>query len=750
MTSAWLGRNSVFTLLLLSAAACSDTNGPTSASRLTVAVHPRVVIVGDTLRLSATAYDASGKPISNASLDWSSSSPSVLSVSNAGLARGVSHGSATVTVTAAGARDTLQLDVTTSFIQLAQGDGNVCGASADGAGYCKGSGGAGELGDGNGTSSADFVRVAGTQTFRGVYPGVEFTCGLGTDSLAYCWGWGGAGSLGTGDTLSHLTPVAVSGGHHFAQIATRGQTACGITAAGSAYCWGWGITGETGDSASTNTLSPTLLPGGHQFIDIATSLNTGCGVTTAHAAYCWGENGNGELGVLTDTPATTPVPLAGAHTFRSVSILDLECGAATDGTAYCWGQGGPYLTPTTVSGGHNFVQVSSTYAHACGITTDSAAYCWEWGLEPTMIAGGPKFGAVASGTYHDCAIAADSSAYCWFIHCDAEWDGGCSTPPTPTAFAAGHRFREIAVSSSTAADWSCGAEADGTTSCWVVDNPALVIPATVPAVKLRSIALGSFAGRSACGIGVGDSLGYCWVLGGQDSVVVSSVAALPGGLQYTSLQASLGHLCGVVVGGSVYCWDGSTPNPVLVPGSSGFVSVTTGYNTNCGLKTDGTVSCWGSNSNGQLGIGYAGQWSPLPLAVSGGLALATIDAAGDHTCGLTTDSVAYCWGSGRGYMLGTGDTASGPTPRAVSTGLKFGSLSLGWELSCALTGDGSAYCWGRGSAAPSLQQNGTKFLSLAADGYSGMCGLTVAGDPLCWDLPIWVAPPRRATAIARR
>ena len=750
MTSAWLVRSSVFTLFLLSAVACSDTNGPAAASRLAVAIHPAVMMVGDTVRLSATAYDAAGKPIPNPTLGWTSNAPNVLTVSSSGLARGVSHGSATITVSASGAHDTLRLDVTTSFVQLAQGDGNVCGASADGGGYCKGSGTAGELGDGNGTSSADFVLVAGTQAFRGVYPGVEFSCGLGTDSLAYCWGYGGVGSLGTGDTLSHLTPVAVSGGHHFAQIATRGQTACGITAAGTAYCWGWGTYGQTGDSASTNTLSPTPLPGGHQFADISTSLYTGCGVTTAHTAYCWGANGSGELGLVTDTPFTAPVSLAGGHTFRSVSILDLECGAATDGTAYCWGQGGPYLTPTAVSGGHSFMQVSSTFAHACGITADSAAYCWEWGLTPAVISAGPKFGVVASGTYHDCAIAADSSAYCWFIHCDVEWDEGCTTPPAPVAFAAGHKFREIAVSSSTSADWSCGAEADGTTSCWIVDQPALAKPATVPGVKLHSITFGPVAGRLECGIGVADSLGYCWNVGGLDSLVATTPVALPGGLQYIALQASDGHLCGVVVGGSVYCWDGVAPGPIQVPGTTGYVAVTTGYGTDCGLKSDGAILCWGSNSSGQLGIGYAGQWSPLPLAVSGGLALSTIDAAGDHTCGLTTDSAAYCWGSGRGFMLGTGDTSSGATPRAVSTSLKFGSLSLGYELSCGLTGDGSAYCWGRGSATPSLQQSGTKFLSLAADGYSGMCGLTTAGDPLCWDLPIWVAPPRRGTAIARR
>jgi hypothetical protein len=396
-----------------------------------------------------------------------------------------------------------------------------------------------------------------------------------------------------------------------------------------------------------------------------------------------------------------------------------------------------------VSGGHHFVQVSSTFIHACGITADSAAYCWLRDLVPAAIPGGLKLTAVASGTYHDCALAADSSAYCWFLHCDTEWDVGCTTPPAPVAFAAGHKFREIAVSNS-GTDWACGSEADDTTLCWAVDRPALAAPHTVPGQQLHSIAIGDYG---VCGIGA-DSLGYCAGLGGVDSVVIATPAAIPGSLKWSSLQVSSGNFCGVAAG-SAYCGDHNTA-PSLVPGSSGLVFVSEGFGSNCGLKTGGTVACWGLNSGGELGIGFASQWSTAPLAVSGGHAFQSIEAAGDHTCALTTDSAAYCWGSGRQGMLGTGDTASGPTPRAVNTSLKFGSLALGWEVSCGLTADGSAYCWGRGMMAPQVEQSGTKFKDIIAGGYNGMCGVTVAGDPLCWDLPAWMAPPRRAVALSRR
>src|SRR6185437_10153945 len=44
-------------------------------------------------------------------------------------------------------------------------------------------------------------------------------------------------------------------------------------------------------------------------------------------------------------------------------------------------------------------------------------------------------------------------------------------------------------------------------------------------------------------------------------------------------------------------------------------------------------------------------------------------AGGAFTCGLDVDSAAYCWGSGAGGELGTGDVVTGPQPRPVAGGL---------------------------------------------------------------------------------
>ena len=132
-------------------------------------------------------------------------------------------------------------------------------------------------------------------------------------------------------------------------------------------------------------------------------------------------------------------------------------------------------------------------------------------------------------------------------------------------------------------------------------------------------------------------------------------------------------------------------------------AVSAGFHHTCALTTDGSAFCWGGNRFGQLGIGSSDTVAhPSPARVAGGLTFSAISTGESHTCALTTAGSAYCWGYGGAGALGTGDTLTRLTPAAVAGGIAFVSISAGaggiglGSHTCALTSSGAAYCWGNG------------------------------------------------------
>ena len=114
----------------------------------------------------------------------------------------------------------------------------------------------------------------------------------------------------------------------------------------------------------------------------------------------------------------------------------------------------------------------------------------------------------------------------------------------------------------------------------------------------------------------------------------------------------------------------------------------------CGLTMDGTAYCWGYNYYGQVGDGTTTN-RLTPEAVAGGLTFTNLVSGALHTCGLTAGGVAYCWGYNGGGRLGDGTAVDRSTPVGVAGGLTFESLTGGGVHTCGLTTGGATYCWGR-------------------------------------------------------
>jgi alpha-tubulin suppressor-like RCC1 family protein len=143
---------------------------------------------------------------------------------------------------------------------------------------------------------------------------------------------------------------------------------------------------------------------------------------------------------------------------------------------------------------------------------------------------------------------------------------------------------------------------------------------------------------------------------------------------------------------------------VAVAADLRFSSIGAGDQHTCGLTIDGSAYCWGNNWRGQLGTDVEGSIAN-PVRVKTGRTFAVIKSGGEHTCAITSEREAYCWGSNWRGQLGNdfpfadprynaGDYMSG-TPEPVLGRYEFLSMSAGGEYhTCGITIQGDAYCWG--------------------------------------------------------
>jgi alpha-tubulin suppressor-like RCC1 family protein len=180
------------------------------------------------------------------------------------------------------------------------------------------------------------------------------------------------------------------------------------------------------------------------------------------------------------------------------------------------------------------------------------------------------------------------------------------------------------------------------------------------------------------------------------------------------VSAGQDHTCGLTANGEAYCWgsnqDGQLgigaadklphPKPLPVLGGIRFTFLTTGYRHTCALTSNGFAYCWGANDSGQLGNGSL-QSSPTPVRVSGTLVFESLSAGGTHTCGVTKIGQGYCWGGNWHGQLGIGSldgeekhSCCRTQPIRIVGDLSFSQVTAGGIHTCGLTKEGKTYCWG--------------------------------------------------------
>jgi hypothetical protein len=474
---------------------------PSVAGSATVNVQGRVrsvalapaaptLTVGATAQLTATIVADPG--VSQA-LGWSTSDPTVATVSVSGIVTGVGPGTAQISAAAEASPSVVGRATVTvaarpvASVTIAPNPATVpAGATVALAATARDAGGAVLTGRhvgwqsahpavatvdstglvrgvaaGSATITATVDGIPGTATvqvtaapspallFRQVVAGGFHSCGLALAGPAYCWGRGIERQLGTGDVVERDRPTLVAGGQTFVRLTAGLRHSCGLRADGVAFCWGANGAGKLGDGTTVPRAEPTRVAAAPAFVEIAAGGEHTCARTAAGAVYCWGDGGDGKLGTGNNNASTTPALVQGSFQFQQVVLGDSHtCGLTAGGGAVCWGN-------SQVWNGSRFVD------------TDVPA--------PVFGASGLAFVELAAGSAHTCGRTAAGLTYCWgFANGDGRLGDGTDQPrAAPTAVVGAQAFSELTAGggdTSTPA-WTCALAQDGAAFCWGRTSP---------------------------------------------------------------------------------------------------------------------------------------------------------------------------------------------------------------------------------------------------------------------------------------
>lgn len=432
----------------------------------------------------------------------------------------------------------------------------------------------------------------------------QYVC-MVADARAYCAGSGGHGQLGNGQRQDALLAVPVQPpanlvGARIDEIRVATETAC-ARSGDDIFCWGAGAVQLVNDPIHAAYGIPTMakaMPANTAPITLLSVSEGGALVVAGGRLFGWGDTG--PIQTLDGRAMTLQTAPSGLRFANS------NCGSAS-GSVYCWsyqagGSGPQALTALSLNGMRAVTSISQAHHHSClipahhaycrgkdthgqlgnGSAAQAATYKPVKGVLRTR-----RVSVISAAEAHTCAVA-EGEVYCWGFGQFGTDRLSRTQLPQRVPLGSG-RATAVATGPSelTCRDTMCDyyrptgptttcAIAGGRAYCWGWNKNWLMGTGTQDTVNRPTVLAGAMQGLRATTISLSTNYGcataggrvFCWgkeiptTRPGQEtaSPVPVRMSGLPRGV--TKLALGDDRAC-ALASGKVYCWDsGERPHQV--------------------------------------------------------------------------------------------------------------------------------------------------------------------------------------------
>ncbi len=373
-------------------------------------------------------------------------------------------------------------------------DNYTCAVKNDSSVWCWGLGGSGQLGTGNTDwHSSPMREITNANNWNKISNGGQYACAIKNDGALWCWGSIGNGQLGTGDINQKNSPARESSNAtNWLSVSANNSHTCAIKNDGSLWCWGAGGQGQLGAGNTTSRSYPVReSSNATNWVSVSNGGSHACALKNNASLWCWGVGTQGQLGTGNTGQQTSPTrEVSNATNWANVSAGNsYTCAVKNDGSLWCWGTGGSGRLGTgdnnqqnspirEISNANNWSHVSAGNAHTCAVKSDGSLWCWGYnyygGLgigntdqksSPTReISNANDWNSVSTGAYHTCAIKTDSSLWCWGFGSNGQLGAGNTIDQNRPTREASNATDWINVSAK--GNYTCAVKSNGSLWCW--------------------------------------------------------------------------------------------------------------------------------------------------------------------------------------------------------------------------------------------------------------------------------------------